>query len=84
MVGVNVNWKLVPTICGAGDETFTQFPSVRLVHDCRVKPAEARGQDRVRFVWLAVRLMFGLLVLRVWLGPSMSVAAIWAGESVTL
>ncbi len=39
-----------PTICGLGDVRSVQFPAVKFVFDCRVKPDEAAGHESVRFV----------------------------------
>ena len=52
------------TICGVGDATVIQLPDARFVLDCTVKPADASGQVRVRFVGVVVALMLGLIVLK--------------------
>jgi hypothetical protein len=57
---------------------------MRFVRDCSVKPAEASGQVRIRFVGVAAMLIGGLLALNNWFGPKACVAAISAGESPTL
>lgn len=55
--------QLLPTICGAGEATSTQFPNTRLVRVCNVYPADASGHDRIRFDDVATGLIAGLLVL---------------------
>ena len=53
----NCHWS--PTICGAGEVTFTQVPKARFVRDCNVKPSLASGHENVRFVPVSVKLMDG-------------------------
>ena len=39
--------------------TSSQLPKTRFVRDCNVKPALAKGQERVRFVEVSVKLIGG-------------------------
>lgn len=71
-------------ICGAGDGTFTQFPNIRFVRDCTVKPADASGHVSVNVVGVVLKLIGGLLLLNNWFGPSAFIAAISAAECATL
>ena len=61
--GGNVICHWLPAICGAGEETVTQFPDARSVHDCSAKPADATGHDMVRFAPDLERTTMGLFVL---------------------
>ena len=74
----------LPTICGAGEATFTQPPSVRFVRDCRVKPADASGYESTLFVPASPTITGGLLALNNWPEPNAAVAAISAEERATL
>ena len=73
-----------PAICGGTEVKLSQFPCMRLVLDCTMKPADDTGHERVKLLAEVEYATVGLFVLNNRLGPKLKVAATSAGDSATL
>ncbi len=60
-------------IWGAGEVILTQVPCDEFVVYCSEKAADARSQERVKIVGVAITLTEGLAVLNKWFDPTASV-----------